>query len=106
MDYLASVTRGDQKRIEGIVFLFFSETYDELLLLTHAIDTEDYLTINSICHKLKSAFLILGITVLDNVFKEMEQLSSNTSSISNIKLLNRQVNLIFKQARIEMKFDS
>ena len=45
---------------------------------------------------------MLGISVLDPVFKEMEQLSSSTSSIVNIELLSHRVNLVFKQAKEEM----
>ena len=49
------------------------------------------------------AFSILGIYVLEPVFTEMEQLSSNTSPIGKIEQLNHTINTVFKQARAEMK---
>jgi CheY-like chemotaxis protein len=103
MDYLMGATRGNKKIINNIVAVFFKETRKELTFLSAAIKKTNYTDISDISHKIKSAFLILGISVLDPVFKEMEQLSSNTSSISNIELLNRRVNIVFNQAKAEMK---
>jgi HPt (histidine-containing phosphotransfer) domain-containing protein len=102
LTYLLSVSRGNKKIIDNITTVFFKETKAEMLLLTVAIAKNNYTHISNISHKLKSAFSILGITLLDPVFKEMEQLSSSTSSIGNIELLNRRVNLVFNQAREEM----
>jgi HPt (histidine-containing phosphotransfer) domain-containing protein len=101
MDYLLNISRGNEKIINSLVSLFFSETQDELLLLDKAICKTEYDTISDIAHKLKSSFLILGIVVLENTFKAMEQLSS-TSSTSNIEMLSRRVNLVFNQAKEEM----
>jgi CheY-like chemotaxis protein len=103
MDYLMGATHGNKKIINNIVAVFFKETRKELTFLSAAIKKTNYTDISDISHKIKSAFLILGISVLDPVFKEMEQLSSNTSSISNIELLNRRVNIVFNQAKEEMK---
>jgi CheY-like chemotaxis protein len=103
MDYLMGATHGNKKIINNIVAVFFKETGKELIFLNDAIKKTNYTDIGDISHKIKSAFSILGISVLETVFKEMEQLSSNTSSIGNIELLNRRVNLVFNQARAEMK---
>jgi hypothetical protein len=51
---------------------------------------------------MKSAFSILGISTLEPVVLEMEQLSSNRSSVKIIKQLSLRVNIIFNQAKIEM----
>jgi len=106
LHYLEQVTRGNTKAIHEIVAVFFKETKQELSFLNQAIKKSNYPVIGHISHKIKSAFLILGISALEPVFKEMEQLSSSTASISNIKLLNQRVNLIFKQAKAEMKLVS
>lgn len=103
LDYLLNVTRGNKKMINNIVAVFFKETKKEMIDLTDAIEKRNYPVISDIAHKIKSAFSILGITVLEPVFKEMELLSSNTSSIGNIELLNHKVHFVFNQARAEMK---
>lgn len=103
LDYLVNVTRGDKVRINNLVSLFFTETHQELLLLSEAVEVKNYAVISSISHKLKSAFLILGISVLEPVFKEMEQLSNNSSAFGKIEELNHRILMVFNQARVEMK---
>lgn len=106
LDYLMGATHGNKKIINNIVAVFFKETRKELSYLNEAIKKTNYPVISDISHKIKSAFSILGISVLEPVFKEMEQLSSSTSSISNIELLSRKVNLVFKQAKEEMMLNN
>ena len=103
MGYLVSATRGNKKRMNNIVDVFFKETKKELTFLNEAIKKTNYPAISDASHKIKSAFSILGISVLEPVFKEMEQLSRATSPIEKIEQLNRRVNTVFKQAREEMK---
>jgi CheY-like chemotaxis protein len=103
LDYLIGATHGNKKVIHSIVGVFFKETKKELTFLDAAIRKTNYPVIRDISHKIKSAFSILGISILEPVFTEMEQLSSSTNSIANIELLNRRVNLIFKQAKAEMR---
>ena len=103
MDYLMGATRGNKKIINNIVAVFFKETGKELVFLNAAIKKTNYTDISDISHKIKSAFSILGISVLEPVFKEMEQLSSSTSPIGNIELLNRRVQFVFNQAKAEMR---
>ena len=103
LEYLVGITRGNKKIINNIVAVFFKETGKELTYLNDAIEKTNYKDISDISHKIKSAFSILGISLLEPVFKEMEQLSSITSCIGNIELLNHRVNIVFNQAKAEMK---
>jgi len=106
LDYLMGATHGNKKIINNIVAVFFKETRKELIFLNDAIKKTNYPVISDISHKIKSAFSILGISVLEPVFEEMEQLSSSTSSIGNIELLNRRVNFVFNQAKKEMMLEN
>ena len=106
MDYLMSATHGNKKIINNIIAVFFKETGKELIFLNDAIEKINYADIGDISHKIKSAFSILGISQLDPVFKEMEQLSSSTSSIATIELLNQKVNHIFNQAKEELMLEN
>jgi HPt (histidine-containing phosphotransfer) domain-containing protein len=103
LDYLVSVSRGNKKIIENITAVFFKETKKEMVMLTAAIEKNNFTLISTISHKIKSAFSILGISSLEAVFTEMEYLSSNTSAIGKIEQLNHRVNIVFNQARAEMK---
>ncbi|MFZ1371971.1 MAG: response regulator [Ferruginibacter sp.] len=105
MGYLTGATRGNKKMIHNILTVFFKETGKELIYLKDAIANKNYAVISEISHKIKSAFAILGISVLEPVFKEMEYLSSHTSGIIKIALLNRRVNIVFKKAKSELKAD-
>ena len=103
MDYLMGATRGNKKIMNTIVAGFFKETRKELVYLNDAIQKTNYTVISDISHKIKSAFSILGISLLEPVFTEMEQLSSSTSDIGKIEQLNHRINFVFKQARAELK---
>ena len=106
LNYLMGATHGNKETLHNIVAVFFKETKKELIFLNDAIEEINYPVISDISHKIKSAFSILGISQLEGVFKEMEQLSSSTSSIANIELLNQRVNHIFNQAREELMLEN
>lgn len=103
MDYLNGITRGDEKSAGNLVSVFFTEIGEELSQLNIDIEKINYPGISHILHKMKSAFAILGITILEPVLKEMELLSNSASSIALIKQLTLRVHLVFNQAKIEMK---
>lgn len=104
LNYLTSVTRGNSKMINSIVSVFFKETRTELRSLRAAISDGNYPAISSLSHKLKSAFLLMGITVLKPVFEEMEKLGTAASGIERIGQLNHNVNAVFRQAKKEINF--
>lgn len=106
LDYLMGATHGNKETLNNLVTVFFKETKKELNYLNDAIRENNYPVIGDISHKIKSAFSILGISVLEPVFKEMELLSSSTSSIGNIELLSKRVNLVFNQAKDEMMLEN
>ncbi len=106
LGYLMGATHGNRETLNNIVDVFFNETKKELNSLHDAIQETNYPVISDISHKIKSAFSILGISVLEPVFIEMEQLSSSTSSIANIELLNQRVNLVFDQAKEELTLEN
>lgn len=102
MGYLINATGGNKKIINSIVHTFFEQANDELTGLDEAIEKKNYLTISGIAHKLRSSFSILGISVLDPAFEEMEQLGNNASGIERIKQLELKVSAVLEQAMEEM----
>lgn len=103
MDYLKGITRGDKKTINNLVAAFITEINEELALLQIAIEKTNYPEISNISHKMKSAFAILGITILEPVIKEMEQLSMRFSSIDMINKLSLNIQIVFNQALVEIE---
>ncbi len=103
MEYLNGITRGDENRIDDLVNAFVTEIKEELTMLKIAIESTNYPEISNISHKMKSAFAILGIIILEPVIEEMEQLSNKSSSIEKIKKLSHNIQLVFNQARVEME---
>lgn len=102
MEYLNRITRGDEKKLLSLVNLFFTEIQQELSNLDEALEKTNFLIIKEIAHKMKSAFAVLGINILEPVIKEMELLSISATSIENIKLLSHRVHIVFNQARAEL----
>ena len=103
LDYLVDATRGNKNMMHNIVEVFMEETRTELSALNAAIIKTNYSIISDISHKIKSSFSLLGITALDPVFAEMEQLATNDSGIEKIRLLSHRINMVFYQAKEEMK---
>jgi HPt (histidine-containing phosphotransfer) domain-containing protein len=102
MTYLLNASRGNKMIIQNILAVFFKETTKELSGLRKAIEKKDHTGISNISHKLRSAFSILGIIILEPVFNEMEYRCSIVSPAGRIEQLYQRVMLVFKQAKTEM----
>ena len=106
LNYLLTAVRGNKKVVHDIINIFLEETPRELAELQAAIGRSDHKIIRDIAHKLKSSFSLIGITVLQPIFEEMELLSSTASPIKKIEQLNRRVMIVFEQAKAEMEFET
>ncbi len=104
LDYLNGITRGNKTAAGNLVVIFFSEINEELANLQIALEKTNYPAISDIAHKMKSAFAILGITILAPVLYEMEHLSNKACSIKIISRHIKRIQLVFNQARAEMNF--
>jgi HPt (histidine-containing phosphotransfer) domain-containing protein len=103
-DYLNGITRGNKTAAGNLAAVFFTEINEELAHLQIALEKSNYTAISNIAHKMKSAFAILGISILAPVIHEMEHLSTKASSIEIISQLIQRIQLVFNQAKVEMKF--
>jgi CheY-like chemotaxis protein len=101
--YLLDATRGNKEIINNITDVFMEQTPEELSALNDAIEKTDYPVIADIAHKIKSSFSIMGISILQPVFEEIEHLGNIASGIEKIEKLNHRVNAVFLQAMEEMK---
>jgi HPt (histidine-containing phosphotransfer) domain-containing protein len=102
LTYLFNTTRGNNKAMHNIITVFLEETPGELAELQLAAANADHTTINSIMHKIRSAFSLLGITVHEPIFKEMEQLICTAPTAESLIRLSLSINGIFNKAASEM----
>lgn len=103
LDYLVNVTRGNKQMMSNIIKVFLEETPVELNKLNEAIGKTDYPVISDMSHKIKSSFSIFGISMLEPVFDEMEQLGTGANNIEKIIKLNQDIHKVFGQVKIEME---
>ena len=106
LTYLSEMTGGKKQLIKEIIDAFLQQVPSELKSISDAILKNDFITIKNFAHTMKSSVSIMGISSLNPILNEMEDLSKNaiggsipiTTSVEKIKQLNEQLNSIAKQA--------
>lgn len=102
-EYLSNLMGGKQDLIKKIMDTFLVQLQEELNAINNAILITDYTTIKNMAHTMKSTVSIMGISVLHPILQEMEDLGKNSTALERIIALNKQLNLICKQAFEEIK---
>ena len=111
LTYLSEMTGGKKQLIKEIIDVFLQQVPNELKSINDAILKNDFITIKNFAHTMKSSVSIMGISSLNPILNEMEDLSKNaiggsipiTTSVEKIKQLNEQLNSIAKQAIEELE---
>lgn len=103
LNYLSEMVGGKKHLMKEIMDDFLKQINEELKSINDAIVITDYKTIKNIAHTIKSTVSIMGITVLEPILQEIENLGAAATDIEKIKELNQQLNLICKQAVEEIE---
>lgn len=103
LNYLSGLMGGKEHLIKKIMDTFLIQVKEELTSINNAILKKDYATIKNLAHTMKSTISIMGISVLHPILQEMEDLGKNSTALERIIALNKQLNLICKQAFEEIK---
>ena len=103
LNYLSGLMGGKEHLIKKIMDTFLIQIKEELTSINNAILKKDYATIKNLAHTMKSTVSIMGISVLHPILQEMEELGKNSTALERIIALNKQLNLICKQAFEEIK---
>jgi HPt (histidine-containing phosphotransfer) domain-containing protein len=101
--YLFDLMGSKKNLIKGIMDAFLSQVPEDLKQIDEAIIKIDYATIKIFAHTMKSSVSIMGITVLAPILQKIEDLAEISTGIEEIKLLNDKLNLICKQAIVEIE---
>lgn len=103
LKYLIDLMGSKKNLIKGIMDAFLKQIPEDLGRINDAIIKIDYSTIKIFSHTMKSSVSIMGISVLAPILQKMEDLAEITTDIEEIKLLNTELNLICKQAIVEIE---
>ncbi len=98
LSYLSETMAGKKHLMKEIMDVFLKQVPEELENINEAIAKTDYETIKSFSHTMKSSVSIMGISVLEPILREMEDLGAQRTSIEKIQKLNTNLNTICKQA--------
>lgn len=105
LNYLSEMMGGNKKLIREILDVFLKQAPEELSKLNIAVAKTDYVTIKNFSHTMKSSVSIMGISVLADVLKQMEELALSGTNIEKIKPLNDKLNSICLQAIQEIEME-
>ena len=94
LDYLSAMVNGKNHLIIEIMDVFLKQIPEELKIIDQAIIKEDFATIKSYAHTMKSSVSIMSIKSLVPILKEMEDLSEKSTDIERIQELNKILNLL------------
>jgi len=101
--YLFDMMNGKKLLITGVMDVFLEQVPEELQRINEAVTKTDYATIKIFAHTMRSTMSIMGISVLEALLKEMEDLGTSETGIEKITELNQKLNSICTKAIEETK---
>lgn len=101
--YLKDLVNGKTDLIKNIMDVFISQVTDELQCINVAIINNDFKTILSYVHTMKSSVSIMGISVLKPILSEMGNLGKAETDIKKIEQLGIELNDICSKAIVEIE---
>ena len=105
LDFLVESMGGNHEVISDIIDMFIKQVPVDLIILNEAVDKSDFLTIKQFSHRMKSTVSVMGISVIEKILREMEDLGASESGIEEIKSLALQLNRIFQTAVAEAELE-
>lgn len=102
-DHLNTLSRGNKTFIKEIIDIFLEQNPIEIKELENAIKKEDYPSIRSISHKMKTSVGFIGITQLLPELTKIENFAINENDINSIQSIFIKVKAICFQATSELK---
>jgi len=108
LNYLSATVGGRKHVIKEIIDTFLIQVPEELQTIKNALAKTDYVTIKRFAHTMRSSVSIFGISSLEPVLQEMENLGATEASADinrdeKLTALNHTLNLICKQAIAEIE---
>ena len=97
-DHLYSLSRGNNAFIKDIVQLFLDQNPLELSEIEKAIDQQNYASISSIAHKMKTSVGFIGIEQLLAPLNKLEKLAITQGNTNDINSLFSEVKITCQKA--------
>jgi signal transduction histidine kinase/CheY-like chemotaxis protein len=100
--HLNSLSRGNMSFIKEIVTIFLEQNPIEIKELEQSLKNNDYDTIRSIAHKMKTSAGFIGLEQLLEPLNQIETLATENGSITNIQLLFNHIKTTCEEAVYEL----
>jgi HPt (histidine-containing phosphotransfer) domain-containing protein len=101
--YLSSIVNNKNHLKLEIINVFLKQVPEDLENISQAITNIDYGTIERYSHTMISSMLTMGISLLNPILLEMEELGKAGTDLEKINALYLQVELICQQAFKEIE---
>jgi PAS domain S-box-containing protein len=102
LDFLIESIGSKKDVILEIIDVFLLQVPEDIQILNEAVTQIDYTRIKNYAHKMKSTTSLIGMHDVEVILVEMENLGANKKEIERIKILNKTLNELCKQAVDEM----
>jgi len=98
LSYLDEMMNGNKTLIREILDLFLQQVPEELTKINSAIAQTNYAMIKTLAHSMRSSFSVLDVASLTPILQEMEDLSSKSTDLPRIQLLNSSLQILTLRA--------
>ncbi len=103
--YLFKSVSGKKEPMLELIQIFLDQIPADIALINEAVIKADYLKIKQISHRMKSTVSVMGISKLNPVLQQMEDLGAAATDINKIKKLSHQLIEICNKAIAEAEIE-
>lgn len=103
LDNLHNLSRGDNEFIEKMISIFIRQTKEIIVEIEKAIDENDFLEVSRLIHKIKPSVEGMGINIIYNEIRDLENISKISNDKSQISELFLFIKKILMQALKELE---
>jgi HPt (histidine-containing phosphotransfer) domain-containing protein len=104
---LQAISRGDNDFINKMCSIFIKEIPPTIASISMANQQGDLVQVKSLAHRIKATFDNMGMVLLSENIRQIENLAANETSISDLGLLinkmEKTVQMVIKQLEQETK---
>jgi HPt (histidine-containing phosphotransfer) domain-containing protein len=105
LEYLQSISGGDQDFVQDMILTFISDVPNELIKLRKLVIEENWQRVGEDAHKFASSLLFLGLDELKLIAVEIEESGLSRNRLDHIPLLLDQLDKGCAQIIAELKRD-
>jgi HPt (histidine-containing phosphotransfer) domain-containing protein len=105
LDYLNSISGGDQEFIKDMLETFTTNVPEELIKIKGLVENENWRKVGEDAHKFASSLLFLGLDQLKSIATQIEEFGLNHENVEMIPKLLAELEEGCNQLILELKRD-